>query len=246
MSMRYGRATFSNGDVAYIVYSDSPSGHAMSALFSSVDDAMEWRDQGFPKLDRTDHDSMLISKFSEEPVHILGDINFPDTPYLQFYTTASKSDMVITGPLSKEDTECMLVDTSLYTKEFFDAWRGKPESGSSIEKFETLKPGAKAFITSILEWWVDAQFLTKGYRGEYNVFDEDPDFVRMAKLIKSPEGVDTHFERCSVKEVARLSIEWWDSFYGIDGDKNIFDWAPDFISTAKKISRKDMSSDPEP
>ena len=35
----------------------------------------------------------------------------------------------------------------------------------------------------VLVWWEDAQYWVTGEYGDRNVFNEDPDFVKMAKKI---------------------------------------------------------------
>jgi len=41
---------------------------------------------------------------------------------------------------------------------------------------------AKDVLKEVLKWWEDeAQYLTTGDYGEHNVFDDDPEWVKMAK-----------------------------------------------------------------
>ncbi len=56
-------------------------------------------------------------------MHVLIDVDYPGKPSMWFYTTASKSGMVITGP--KSDLQAEEANESaggIYSKEFFDAW----------------------------------------------------------------------------------------------------------------------------
>lgn len=84
----------------------------------------------------------------------------------------------------------------------------------------------------IRDWWEDAQYLTTGERGEWNVFDADPDFVMMAK-----SGVPDTPEAAA--ELANRIRDWWkDAQYltcGERGDYNVFDRDPEFIRMAKTI-----------
>lgn len=244
MSARFGKATFTGGEEAYLVYQDSP-GWALPALFKTLDEASDWVNQGYPSLARTGHEQTSIARFSEEPVHILADLDYPDKPGLQFYTTASLADLVITGPTSKENTESVMPDDDMYTKEFFDSWR--PKVGTkSVDSYEKITPDAKALIDSILAWWVTAQFKTRGDRGSYNVFDRDPEFVTMAKRIRSPEAPARSWHTGTVSEIAVSSLSWWKAFDNDDGGRPIFHNDPDFVSLAKPLAKNSKSFDPEP
>ena len=244
VSARYGKATFTGGKEAYLVYQDSP-GWAMSALFKTLDEASDWVNQGYPSLLRTEHEQTEIAKFSEEPVHILADLDYPDTPGLQFYTTASLADLVITGPTSKENAESVMTDGGIYTKEFFDSWSPKVNI-RSVDSYEKLAPAGKALLDSILEWWVKAQFKTRGERGERNVFDLDPEFITMAKLIRSPEAPALSWQTGTVSEIAVSAMSWWKKFDNDDAGRPIFYDEPEFVSLAKPLAKKAKSHDPEP
>jgi len=40
----------------------------------------------------------------------------------------------------------------------------------------------------VLAWWEDARYMTTGERGEYNVFNGEPDFVQAARaIVASPD-----------------------------------------------------------
>ena len=51
----------------------------------------------------------------------------------------------------------------------------------------SLTPGAsvtsRALALAIKDWWKDAQYLTTGDRGDFNVFDNEPDFVVQARAV---------------------------------------------------------------
>ncbi|MDT8925523.1 hypothetical protein RBE51_22320 [Pseudomonas taiwanensis] len=122
MSFRYGIAKFRDGTEAYLVYADSP-GWALKPLFPSLEEAMDWRDRDFPEMANTEIGFQNQAKSAEEPVLILADISSPECEGLWFYTTASKSDMVITGPTSQlEVEEAVLLGNEICTKEFYEAW----------------------------------------------------------------------------------------------------------------------------
>lgn len=244
MSARYGKATFTGGEEAYLVYQDSP-GWVLPALFKTLDEASDWVNQGYPSLPRTQHEQTEIAKFSEEPVHIIADLDYPDKPGLRFYTTASLADLVITGPTSKENAESVISDDDIYTKEFFDSWRPKVDT-RSVDSYGKLAPDGKALIDSILAWWVTAQFKTRGERGSYNVFDRDPDFITMAKLIRSPEAPALSWHTGTVTEIAASSLSWWRTFNNDDDGRPIFYNDPEFISLAKPLAKKAKSYDLEP
>lgn len=40
-----------------------------------------------------------------------------------------------------------------------------------------------ALARQVMEWWQEAQFMTTGDSGEGNVFDAEPEFVRVARAI---------------------------------------------------------------
>jgi len=248
MSMRYGKAVFSDGHEAYLVYTDSP-GWAFRALFASPEKALEWREHDFPVLRRAEGQAVELAKASEEPVHILADMDFPETPRLWFYTTASRSQMVITGPTSREESESLLEQgEAIFSQEFFEAWSKDCVASNKIERYDSLTHARKEFIDDITSWWRDVRFKTKGERGEKNVFDEDPLFVTMAQLIQNPRlATKSNADlKCSTQEVAKLATQWWDEFYGFDSDMNIFDSAPGFIERAKRLIRRSNTCDPEP
>lgn len=122
MSDYYGKAVFTDGAELFLVYATSP-GYALTALFNSVEEASAWKDQDCTTLERTEYQAIERSKVSEESVHILIDINSPEKPSMWFYSTASRQDMVITGPTSSENAEYENEYAGgVYTKEFFDSW----------------------------------------------------------------------------------------------------------------------------
>lgn len=246
--MRYGKAVFSDGHEAYLVYTDSP-GWAFRALFPTPEKALEWREQDFPVLRRSEWQAVDLAKASEEPVHILADMDFPGTPALWFYTTASRAKMVITGPTSREDSE-LLRDRGevIYSKEFFDSWSEELPNNANIERYETLTHARKAFIDDIVTWWPKVEFMTLGERGERNVFDDEPRFVSMARLIQNPRLANRRGSqpRGSTQEVAAMVVDWWDNISQFDGDRNIFDEQPSFIERAKRLQKKAPSIGPEP
>ncbi|MBD8088514.1 hypothetical protein IFT48_00720 [Pseudomonas fluorescens] len=89
--------------------------------------------------------------------------------------------------------------------------------------------------------------MTKGDRGEHNVFDDDPDFVALAKVIHN-SGVPASHKNptSSTQEVARLAVKWWAGFYNFDGDRNVFDEEPDVVERARLLLRKAPSDDLTP
>ncbi|WP_244657264.1 hypothetical protein [Pseudomonas sp. CFBP 13719] len=247
MSMRYGKAIYSDGHEAYLVYADSP-GWALTPLFPTVEKAQEWREHDFPELRRSEAQTIDLAKASEEPVHILIDIDFPEKASMWFYTTASRTHMVITGPTSRENSESLLEQGDVvYSKEFFDTWSNSAPACTKVESFASLSPARKAFIEDISRWWEDVIYMTKGDRGEHNVFDDDPDFVALAKVIHN-SGVPASHKNptSSTQEVARLAVKWWAGFYNFDGDRNVFDEEPDVVERARLLLRKAPSDDLTP
>lgn len=233
MSMFYGKATFRDGEESFLVHDDS-RGWALQPLFDSLDSAREWVKNGCPVMDKTDPDSVRMARFSEEPVHVLiASLDPSETQHLNFYTTASRSGGVITGPQSKEDALGFYVDT--YTKEYFDSWTSKSDVKNGVENFDSLSQSKKELVDSVLAWWLKAQYLNRGDRGEWNVFDRDPEFVTVAELIRSPSVQETFGRVCTTDEVAKLSVKWWDDFNNDDGGRNIFHHTPDFVELAKKF-----------
>lgn len=132
MSFRYGKATFTDGFEAYLVYTDSP-GWAFERLFNSPEEALQWRRDEFPELEETNPLRKADKKSTEEPVLILADIDCPHCPALYFYSMASRAGMVITGPKSREDSEYLFErgDVTL-SKDFYDLWA--ESEGEKIEK----------------------------------------------------------------------------------------------------------------
>lgn len=230
MSMVYGKATFRDGAESFLVHDDN-EGWALQPLFESLDAAKEWVNSGCNRLEKTSPDSIMMAKFSEEPVHIIIATMDGSEP-IQFHTTASKSGAVITGPQCKGDALGYWGTT--YTKEYFDAWTPKSAGKGGCEQFDSLPPAKKQIIESVLEWWVDAQFLTMGDRGEWNVFDGAPEFVTMTMAIRSP-GQEKDYERSyTTDQVAKLAVEWWKEFNNDDGGRNIIDGTPDFVRHSEK------------
>ena len=95
----------------------------------------------------------------------------------------------------------------------------------------------------ICEWWEDAQYLTTGERGEWNVFDSAPDFVitAMAGVPDTPEAAI---------ELANRIREWWkDARYlttGERGEYNLFDSDPEFVRMAKTVIGDWDANSPSP
>lgn len=122
MSDYYGKAVFKDGSEAFFIYCTSP-GWVLRPLFKTLEAVEQWREDGYPELDRDHYQAVEKSKASEEPVHVLIDVESPDKASMWFYSTASKSDMVLTGPTSSlEAMETNEREGGIYTKEFFDAW----------------------------------------------------------------------------------------------------------------------------
>lgn len=246
--MRYGKAVFSDGHEAYLVYTDSP-GWAFRALFPTPEDALEWRERDFPVLRRSECQAVDLAKASEEPVHILVDMDFPCTPALWFYTTASRAQMVITGPTSREESELQRERGEvIYSKEFFESWSAELPGNADIERYDTLTQSRKALVDDIMTWWAKVEFMTLGERGERNVFDDEPYFVSMARLIQNPRLAGKHGSqlRGSTQEVAAMVVKWWEGFHQFDGDRNIFDEPPSFTERAKRLLKRAPSNDPQP
>lgn len=82
---------------------------------------------GCPQLERENYEAVDRSVASEEPVHVLIDVDYPEKASMWFYTTASRSDMIITGPTSGLQAEESYERAGgIYTKDFFDSWAKKP------------------------------------------------------------------------------------------------------------------------
>lgn len=129
MSDYYGKAVFTDGTEAFLVYRTSP-GWVLKPLFSTLEAVMAWKEAGCPELNREHYKAVSRSLANEEPVHVLIDIESPDRPSMWFYSTASKADMVITGPNSELQAEESNEQAGgIYTKEFFDSW--EPEKPAS-------------------------------------------------------------------------------------------------------------------
>lgn len=47
--------------------------------------------------------------------------------------------------------------------------------------YNQVKAELSELTTMILSWWENAQYETTGPWGEYNVYDDEPDFVKKAK-----------------------------------------------------------------
>lgn len=122
MSDYFGKAVFKDGTELFLVYVTSP-GWTLPALFATLDEAKAWKAIGCPGLDRADWQAVKRSRASEEPVHILIDLDSPERECMWFYSTASRAGMVITGPSCSSDAEeANLMSDGIYTKEFFDSW----------------------------------------------------------------------------------------------------------------------------
>lgn len=242
MATRYGKATFSGGQTAYLVYRQN---EVEQPIFKTLDEAREWVASDFPRLERTRHEKVSVAKFSEQPVYVVVDL---DSPYdrRNFYTTASMEGLVITGPNNKEESQSIFVDRSKFTKEAFDAWVPKVSNNPKLDDYNKLRPAGKQLVDSILEWWIDAQFSTQGDRGGWNVFDNDPDFVTLAMRIRSPEHKENSWETATIAEVAKESLAWWSKFENCDGEHVIFHRDPPFISLAEKFIKHEPSEDFQP
>ena len=106
----------------FFVYWTSP-GWVAAPLFQTLDAAMEWKNAGYPELEREGDQAIARSKANEEPVHVLIDVENPEKASMWFYTTASKAGMVITGPKSELEAEELNESAGgIYSKEFFDSW----------------------------------------------------------------------------------------------------------------------------
>lgn len=114
-----------------------------------------------------------------------------------------------------------------------------------IQGYGSLASGQKLLVDSIVDWWKDAQFLTMGDRGERNVFDDAPMFIRQIEIIRNPEKADWYWNKYGVTfaEMVGEVIKWWDNFNVIDGERNIFDEEPDFVGKAREFVEKKASQD---
>ena len=122
MSVYYGKAVFKDNTEAFFVYWTSP-GWLAAPLFKTLDAAMEWKNAGYPEVEREGDQAIARSKANEEPVHVLIDVENPEKASMWFYTTASKTGMVITGPKSELEAEELNESAGgIYSKEFFDSW----------------------------------------------------------------------------------------------------------------------------
>jgi hypothetical protein len=138
MSVYYGKAVFKDNTEAFFVYWTSP-GWATRPLFSTLEGARDWKNAGYPKLEREEDEAIEISKMAEEPVHVLIDVDSPEKASMWFYTTASKTGMVITGPKSGlEAEESNEIAGGIYSKAFYDAWE--------CEKPAAKKPASRKVI----------------------------------------------------------------------------------------------------
>jgi hypothetical protein len=243
MTVQYGKATFTGGREFFLVNDEDES--VEIPLFDTLQAAKDWVSQGFPKLDRIYHDQVETAKFSEEPVHILTNLERSGETEASFYSFASLVIPVITGPASKEESQRLWMEEKGCTKEFFDEWVPKSLQSSKVEAYERLNQKGQNFVDSILRWWLTAQFETHGDRGEYNAFDSDPGFVKMAKAIRSPAAPD-RWENARIADAAVDALKWWKSFHNDDGGRPIFSRDPEFIEMAESIVRKRMAADPEP
>ncbi|AYG48190.1 hypothetical protein DV532_28395 (plasmid) [Pseudomonas sp. Leaf58] len=124
----------------------------------------------------------------------------------------------------------------------------EPGKSATIQRYDRLAPGQKLLVDAISDWWKDAQFLTTGDRGEWNVFDNDPMFIRQIEIIRNPEKADWYWQNYGVTfaEMAAEVVKWWDNFDVIDGDRNIFDEEPEFVGKARNFLEKKASHDAEP
>jgi hypothetical protein len=113
---------------------------------ADVEEARQWREDGYPSLDRNHYLAVEKSNASEEPVHVLIDVESPEKASMWFYSTASKSDMVLTGPTS--DLEAMETNERegvIYIKEFFDAW----EVDQPAQQRDTPKKPARNYDSGL-------------------------------------------------------------------------------------------------
>lgn len=119
---------------------------------------------------------------------------------------------------------------------------------AAIQRYDRLAPGQKLLVDAIVEWWKDAQFLTTGDRGEWNVFDNDPWFITQIEVMRRPEQADRYWKEYGLTfaQMAQEVVKWWDNFDVIDGDRNIFDEEPEFVGKARNFLEKKASYDAEP
>lgn len=244
MNVLYGKATFTGGREFFLVH-DGEEESVELALFRTLQEAHDWVANGFPKLEQTYHDQIEMAKFSEQPVHILTNLELPDDPESSFYSFASLVIPVITGPSSRAESRGWLMVERGCTKEFFDEWVPKSPRNSKVENYDRLDPAGKVFVDTILKWWIKAEGETHGDSGHYNVFNSDPEFVSMAKQIRSPATPERWQEAC-IADVAKDALKWWKGFHNDDDGRPIFYNDPEFIAMAESIIRKKPSRDPEP
>jgi len=243
MATYYGKATFTGGQTAYLVYDQN---EVEKPIFKTLEEAREWVESGFPHLDRTRHEKVSIAEFSEQPVYVVVNLDSPDDDRRNFYTTASLAGLVITGPSSKEESQSITVDRSKYTKDAYDAWVAKGSKNPKLDDYDKLRPAGKQLIDSILEWWIEARYATQGDRGEWNVFDNDPEFVTLAMRIRSPEHSENSWETATISEVAKELLDWWSKFDNCDSEHVIFHIDPPFINLAEKFIKHPASDDLQP
>lgn len=130
----YGKAVFTDGTEAFLVYRTSP-GWVLQPLFPTLEAVEAWHDAGCPQTERESYGEVHRSSGSEEPVHVLINVDYPDKLSMWFYTMASRVDMVITGPNSGlQAEESNELAGGIYSKEFFDAWRTEPALKPVVEK----------------------------------------------------------------------------------------------------------------
>ena len=55
---------------------------------------------------------------------------------------------------------------------------------SLLERYDELIGETRDLIGAVLEWWEEHECDTTGPYGEYNVYDETPQFVRIAERLR--------------------------------------------------------------
>lgn len=116
-----------------------------------------------------------------------------------------------------------------------------------------FQENAANLIRECLEWWKVHQYdVDCREHGEYNLYDDDPNFVTIAKDLRS-SGVRTQADVKSVNRLVDEIIIWYAEHEHDtvgDGTFNVFDEDPKFVRIARDIqsslkntheSRKDQN-----
>lgn len=134
MSNYFGKAVFPDGHQVFLIYATSP-GWVQPKLFNSLDEAVTHNaNRRLQTQEDPSYQDVLKARATDEPVFVIADLEQPENPHLCFYSSASRSSMILTGPTSKLDMEECNEANAIYTKEFFDAWDEGREPGPPAKR----------------------------------------------------------------------------------------------------------------